>query len=333
MLSDAPKARQGRRGRLLLGAFAMLATLALASCGSEQDEAASVKATVAQLQEAYVDGDLSAACRLLSFDAKRQVGEWGHGLPTFCANDLREPWMNMRRGRLVGYPTDPEVVDVAVEGRRAQAVLAVGGARRAPVELVEERGRWHLDDLFGARDVAYHRPRTPAPSGDPVRAFDMRSRRCPHVDASDPSRIRGGCAVEIRGEISLIVRSAFGAFRFARCRWVQVLRVDGDGRTWAKPLWATNSGPCGDVDFCLARGGGKSPWSGRIERDGGGLVNRADVCIRNCLGQYQGEVAFPLARDSGGHWRLGAGQHVGGGLELSGEWSFPARELALRAET
>jgi hypothetical protein len=310
---------------------AILTTATTACGGGEESEADRVEAAVEELQRAYADGDARKACAAMTFDVQLEVGSSGHNAPSLCPRDLRRAWRYLRDERERGYATPPGVTTVRVDGNRATVTIEPVHDATTRVAMVEDRGRWKLASFYGTVPSTREDAAPPRP-GDGAAVMPVASggRPCARVDTGDTARIRGGCGIEARGKMTMIVRTAFGAFRFARCGMRLVVRIDGRGRTWTKPLGISNNGVCGDVDFCIDKRNVRRPWLGEIRRTRG-LEHRVNLCFRTCIGQFQGEVAMDLRDDRNG-WRIEATDRTlgVGGLEIDGRWQARAPNVDIR---
>jgi hypothetical protein len=300
------------------------ATSALAACGgeSEQDR---VRAAVLDLQRAYADDQPRRACLLLTFDAQREAGDAAHGRAGLCPGDVRRAWGYLRGSTPAAYATAPPVTAVAVDGDRATATIAPARGMRADVPLRREDGSWRVDSFFGARerDAWSGAPRPPGRERG-WRAGDRLS--CPPVSVGDDRRIRGGCTAIVHGGISLVVRTVFATSVLARCSYRLVVRVDGHGRTWTKPLSFSNEGACGDVVFCTDDRGERVAWTGQLRRERGGLRHHVDLCLDTCIGSFAGPMEMTGHAGPRGRLELTSlNAEIGrGGLELDTTWRLRA---------
>lgn len=329
-----------------LASLAMLAAVALASCGAEREAPAlTLRETLSRAVAAATDGDVATLCELLSREGKVVIGHAQHGsFPLECREDVRNftdslrPYGNGRKPQL--FDLDRTGVDSAV----ARYVLP--DRMVVTARLSREDGTWRLDGLFDApisqiqtksagdgsgdrrlpteRELALPDGVPPALAPGP-RATSWRSaagRQCPRVDVSRFPRITGGCVVELAGAGQrFTLQTPFGFMPFARCRISYDLHFEGDGGTWIAGFEIEGDSPCLDIVPCEGREQVAVPWRARI---GGPVVDEgssrltAMACLDSCLGRFEGrwDVALTTA---GNAWRASSRGLIGtSGLRIDG---------------
>lgn len=284
---------------------ALVATMALASCGDAPDPP--VGAALRQALAAFADRDAAGVCRLLSRKARFLIGHSGHeGPPLHCESDVERyfQWME-------GYRTAsrPRVLDVASDGDgTATADVRLPGGKQVTLPFRQERGRWRLDALFDAPLSYMQVARTPrgdrlvAQSGNPPERVDAGAvtvreadepdlPHCPPTDTERFPRVRGGCVLKLKAEkLAVSVWTPFGVVRFGRCDVEANLRMDGDGHVWIPKFKIVGPNPCSDSVPCRDDKPELLPWQGTIERDDDGRLRLRihDVCLDSCIGRFEG---------------------------------------------
>jgi hypothetical protein len=121
------------------------------SAGAEE-ERTRIAAIVESLQRAFARGRLDMVCAALTDDAKRFIGSVAHGEPSRCRRDLDQFYDGVGLAANVsgGDPRVPTVEGVEAEDGVAVATLRHPAGPQIDVRLVDERGEWRVDGLYGA---------------------------------------------------------------------------------------------------------------------------------------------------------------------------------------
>jgi hypothetical protein len=323
-----------------LGAVALAAFGGMA-CGGEDDSSGWVRpaapvlgqglpaevehpvaAAIHRLQRAFADDDYAGVCAEITPAAARYAGQAAHGDPTTCKRDVRRLFGLIRKGNGWRHAGAPLVTDVAVNGSRATATVALDRRWRAQIPLTRTDGRWRLSGLFGAaRGHAQQVMRAtvesdfPPPGGAPVEVTGADGKPCPALSETRFPAISGGCRIDLSSRIApLTMLTPLGDFKFDECSIDYRVLVDAAGRTLTdefQVLGDRRSVACGDVNGCYDFAAAELvPWRGRIYPDGeDGFVHRMDMCLSTCVGYFVGELKLRLWREDGA-WRA---QPIDGG--------------------
>lgn len=122
-------------------------SLAAAGCGASDEER--IRGAIADLQQAYADGDIGRACELMTRGAQRHLGEAAHDAPVTCVHDLRSMARGNAARRGARDITRPAVTGVRVSGDRATVTLRVGSSVVSHVPMRREDGDWKVDAIYG----------------------------------------------------------------------------------------------------------------------------------------------------------------------------------------
>lgn len=134
-----------------------VAVCLLASCaGSESgsDGREEIRAAVTKLQRAFAAEDTERVCALLSRAGRRHVAAMGHGSEGPCHFDLYMFIEGVQKSRTWRDRTMRAVTDIDIDGDRATAKVQFEDGQTATVPLVDERGEWRVDALYGGIPAA-----------------------------------------------------------------------------------------------------------------------------------------------------------------------------------
>lgn len=306
------------------------AALGLGSCQGHDDEP-DVAAAVSEFQAAFERHDWQGMCARLTRAGRSQASALAHGRPDTCAQDVREALAVVEAGRGIERREAVRVVDVDVEGDRAEAIVAVDD-RQAAVPLARESGTWRIDSFFGTapetvEQVIAHSRAAPFPdvSGTPAQGLrpGPGNLRCLGFVTLEYPSITGDCELSASAlRVELSVMTPMGHFYFNDCEVGYHAWVDGSGRTWTDSFqinYPLNNG-CPDFRECVDEEGVMPPWKGRISTTAdGGFVHVMRACLRTCIGYYAGDLSFRLTPAATG-WRAeAAASDVGlSGLRFDG---------------
>jgi hypothetical protein len=345
-------------------AVAILVTIAVGvGCGARDDAPEdgkplmerpperAVADVVRDLQQAFADGEPTAICDRLTRRAKIAAGSAAHASPTTCPQDVRRRLGEIRAGGGWRHSGEARVVGVRVAGSRATATIARTVGAHTDLPLSREGGRWKLDSFFGNapdRHLAFATELTSRSFPSSYGADGVRATRneapCPPMSMSHSGAVAGGCVIEgtSTSRARLRIATAFGEFDLSDCTIEMRTRVDARGRTWTDNL-AFRREPgdpmnaCGDIYRCPLDDRGVestrlAPLPGRIVSDGtGGYLQRVDVCLETCIGDYLGELQVTLDRDDSAWKARAADAPVGSsGLRVDAAFELDAGELRLQ---
>ena len=185
------------------------------------------------------------------------------------------------------------------------------------------RGRWICTAVLAATLLGVAAPAAAAK----VTVLDTsgaRPKPCPAIDAGDPAKPSGGCAIETAGvgDVEIVIRTVVGDMLFGDCSYDLDMRVDGTGRTYIPSPTVGGPSPCNDMNSCYHED--QRPWSGQIEAGAGGrLTHVVDACFDTCMGQFRGKLRLGLERVDG-RWTQTADRALTGdsGYQLDGRWKL-----------
>jgi len=137
--------------KTIVAAIAVAAITALATgCGgdggSDEDQ---IRTAVEDVQQAFADNDLEAACDRMTKAAQQHVGSIGHDPPAGCVKDLQAFAGFLKKGRTGAPNAHPAVTAVDIQGDRATARLRLGDAPPSEIPLRKDDGQWKLNALWG----------------------------------------------------------------------------------------------------------------------------------------------------------------------------------------